>query len=81
MPFQSTRLKSLVREIASQHPDGLRHADFVTEVLNAGYVHKGDNKLSVSVQKVIKNLVTEGVLQLNDEESREYRVAAATAVA
>ena len=77
--IQTVNLDALLQEIAHDHPDGLRHAEFVTEILERGYINRSRERLSNVVHQAIVRLVNDGVLvkQEDDGGVREYILAIA----
>jgi hypothetical protein len=69
-------LETVVRDIATTSPEGLRHVDFVDRVLHSGYTMPKDSaeSLSQAVHRVLKRMVRTGVLA-RDDDHREYAVA------
>jgi hypothetical protein len=79
--IQTANLDNLLQEIAHDHPDGLRHAEFVTALLERGYINRSRERLSNVVHQALMRLVNNGVLVKQEDEGgvREYMPASACA--
>jgi hypothetical protein len=75
--LECRNLQSLVRQIAEDHPEGLRHPEFVRKVLELGYKHREQRPLSTVVHDALKQLVNDGDLirSENDYGMNEYHPA------
>ena len=72
----NTTLAAVIENVLSNAHRALRHAEIVRKVLESGYVHEGDDSLSLAVQQTLKGLVREGALCRHDNDltgSREYQ--------
>ena len=67
------RLSELVQHIAQEHPQGLRHAEFVKLVLDSGYVHEDDLPISPTIYRMLQELVVDGVLYKPESADRSQR--------
>lgn len=71
-------LTNIVLEIVESNPQGLSHAKLVKLVLISGYKHTDELPLSVCVHKILKSLVSEGVIYRNQDDAfleRKYLIA------
>jgi hypothetical protein len=59
-------LAQVVYEIVQRSPNGLKHVDVVTEVLETGYRYEGDETLSQAVHDALHQLMRCGAISRSE---------------